>query len=166
MIARVPILRSSDVGKSPTAGSGAAVTAPRGPHWRQASEDRLGTRGKVLVVDDDGLVLASVAAALEAAGFDVCATESGTEALALAEQHGPDAVVTDFRMPGMDGLALLEHLARQPRAMPRTAIVYSAVRPTGNPGAQWVPKASGHLALIDALTRAEQAAEHDDGPGR
>jgi CheY-like chemotaxis protein len=112
--------------------------------------------GTVLVVDDDRLILASVAAALESAGFRVWTTDSGEEAVQLAGRVCPDAVVTDLRMPGMDGLALLDRLAHESHPSPRTAIIYSAMPPAGDDstrmgGARWIPKASGHAALIDAL---------------
>jgi CheY-like chemotaxis protein len=119
----------------------------------------MGAHDTVLVVDDDRLILASVAAALEGAGFRVWTTDSGEEAVQLAGRVRPDAVVTDLRMPGMDGLALLERLAQETRPVPWTAIIYSATPPAGDDdaqlhGARWIPKASGHEALIDALSTA------------
>lgn len=113
--------------------------------------------GTVLVVDDDQLILASVAAALESAGFRVWTSDSGEEAVELAGRVHPDAVVTDLRMPGMDGLALLDRLHREYPIAPRTAIIYSSAPPAGGDdaqlrGARWIPKASGHAALIDALS--------------
>lgn len=120
-------------------------------------ERPMGARGTVLVVDDDRLILASVAAALEGAGFRVWTTDSGEEAVRLAVRLHPDVVVTDLRMPGMDGIALLDRLADDPHPAPRTAIIYSATPPSADDparlrGAQWIPKASGHAALIDALS--------------
>jgi len=117
----------------------------------------MGERGTVLVVDDDRLILASVAAALEAAGFRVWTTDSGEEAVRLAGRLRPDAVVTDLRMPGMDGIALLDRLADDAPPAPRTTIIYSALPPSADDparlhGARWVPKASGHAALIDVLS--------------
>jgi CheY-like chemotaxis protein len=120
----------------------------------------------VLVVDDDPLILASVAAALDAAGFQVWTTDSGEEAVRLVERLRPDVVVTDLRMPGMDGLSLLDQLAQRPGPGPGTAIIYSAAPPpiSGGrrpPRVRWIPKAPGHEALIDALTRGQQDPVRD-----
>jgi len=97
-----------------------------------------------------------LAAALEAAGFQVWTADSGEEAVGLVEQVHPDAVVSDLRMPGMDGLSLLDRLAQRPGESPATAIIYSAApppTPTASPtrDVRWIPKALGHEALIDAL---------------
>ena len=112
--------------------------------------------GTVLVVDDDQLILASVAAALETAGFRVWTCDSGEAALELAGRVHPDVVVTDLRMPGMDGLVLLDRLRKVHPIGPETAIIYSSAPPAGGDdarvrGARWIPKAAGHAALIDAL---------------
>lgn len=118
---------------------------------------------KILVVDDDRLVLGSVAAVLEARGYRVWATESAAVALRLAEEVEPDVVVTDLRMPDMDGLAMLRHLGDRPRAPCR--VIYSASPMPEEPerlpeGVVWVTKAPGHVALIEAL---EQLWECVDG---
>ena len=121
------------------------------------------THGTVLVVDDDRLILASVAAALEGVGFRVWTTDSGEKAVELAGRIRPDVVVTDIRMPGMDGLALLDRLAHESVPSARTAIIYSATPPDADAqpaGAQWIPKASGHAALIDALVALGSKTPH------
>ena len=61
----------------------------------------------ILVVDDDVAVLDSIMAALQAAGYPVRAASTGDEALAIAIEEPPAAIVADFNMPGMDGLALV-----------------------------------------------------------
>jgi PAS domain S-box-containing protein len=70
-----------------------------------------GPRGdsrRVLLVDDDPLVLELLAGQLDAAGFSVVVAASGAEALGLlAAGERIDVLVTDLAMPGMDGLALI-----------------------------------------------------------
>ena len=66
---------------------------------------------KILVVDDKQMMRDSVAATLQRAGFVVVVADGGAAALPLIARHQPAAVVTDLKMPGMDGLALLTHLA-------------------------------------------------------
>jgi len=71
---------------------------------------------RVLIVDDVRLVLASLRRALERAGFRVEAAESGADALALLEGTEIDVVLSDFMMPGMNGIELLREVAaRWPR---------------------------------------------------
>ncbi|MFZ5894579.1 MAG: sigma-54-dependent transcriptional regulator [Myxococcota bacterium] len=66
--------------------------------------------GRVLVVDDDAAVAQVLAALLTQAGFDALRAESGEKALALLEQRPVDVIVSDVRMPGLDGMALLQRV--------------------------------------------------------
>jgi DNA-binding NarL/FixJ family response regulator len=74
---------------------------------------------RLLVVDDEPNLLRAVAACLRAGGHDVSTARSGREALVQLAEAVPDLVVSDIRMPGMDGY----QLARQLRGSPRTALV-------------------------------------------
>jgi DNA-binding NarL/FixJ family response regulator len=74
---------------------------------------------RLLVVDDEPNLLRAVEACLRAEGFDVTTARSGAEALVRVARTVPDLLVSDIRMPGMDGYAL----ARQLRASSRTALV-------------------------------------------
>lgn len=67
---------------------------------------------RVLVVDDQVLIRAGVAALLTAApGMEVVGEASdGDEALQLAEQHRPDVVLMDLRMPGTSGIVATERI--------------------------------------------------------
>lgn len=61
---------------------------------------------KILLVDDDKLVLNSTRRYLESHGFNVAAAENGAEAVALARESKPDLVITDAQMKGLDGFTL------------------------------------------------------------
>jgi DNA-binding NarL/FixJ family response regulator len=74
---------------------------------------------RLLVVDDEPNLLRAVAACLKAEGYEVSTARSGREALVQLAESVPDLVVSDIRMPGMDGY----QLARQLRGAPRTALV-------------------------------------------
>jgi len=65
---------------------------------------------KILLVDDDKLVLNSTRRYLEGQGFNVAAAENGAEAVAMVKDFGPDLVVTDVEMKGLDGFALCRAL--------------------------------------------------------
>jgi DNA-binding NarL/FixJ family response regulator len=73
---------------------------------------------RLLVVDDEPNLLVAVGACLRGEGFDVVTARSGAEALVRVAETVPDLIVSDVRMPGMDGY----QLARQLRSSPRTAL--------------------------------------------
>ncbi|MFW5970226.1 MAG: response regulator, partial [Halofilum sp. (in: g-proteobacteria)] len=60
--------------------------------------------GHILVVDDDPSLLRLLDIRLQSAGYTVQTADSASAALARVEQAVPDAVITDLRMDGMDGL--------------------------------------------------------------
>jgi len=66
---------------------------------------------RVLVVDDDAGVRYTLREILESEGLSVDEAADGAEALARFEAHPAPLVVTDLRMPGMDGMELLRRLA-------------------------------------------------------
>jgi CheY-like chemotaxis protein len=66
---------------------------------------------RILIVDDEEMVRQTLAFGLEDAGFAVETAEGGAEALELLRAgRVPDAVVSDFSMPGMDGVALIREI--------------------------------------------------------
>jgi CheY-like chemotaxis protein len=64
----------------------------------------------ILVVEDDEFMRTALLETLEDEGYQACGASSGPEALELAGQKPFDLVVTDVRMPGMDGLECLQKL--------------------------------------------------------
>lgn len=69
---------------------------------------------RVLVVDDNPVILDLLVLNFELEGFTVLQARDGLEALAMARQESPDIVISDVMMPGMDGLALAEELRSNP----------------------------------------------------
>jgi DNA-binding NarL/FixJ family response regulator len=74
---------------------------------------------RLLVVDDEPNLLRAVAAVLRGEGFEVSTARNGREALVQVAQNLPDLIISDVRMPGMDGYALVRRL----RAAPHSAII-------------------------------------------
>lgn len=66
---------------------------------------------RVLVVDDDRLVLATVVAGLRQAGFDVLEADNGDDAILLARSHRPRLAILDMRMQGKSGMDVARYLA-------------------------------------------------------
>lgn len=58
---------------------------------------------KILVVDDEELVLNQISEILEDAGYDVFKGKDGSEAIELFEKTNPDLLLIDIRMPNIDG---------------------------------------------------------------
>lgn len=73
----------------------------------RSGTERPGRGGTILVVDDDEDLAAEVAGVLRRTGYDVTVAASASEARTVAEAMCPFFVLTDFQMPGEDGLALL-----------------------------------------------------------
>jgi DNA-binding NarL/FixJ family response regulator len=74
---------------------------------------------RLLVVDDEPNLLRAVAACLKAENYEVNTARNGNEALIQLAESIPDLIISDIRMPGMDGYKLARHL----RGSPRTALV-------------------------------------------
>jgi len=66
----------------------------------------------VLIVDDDEDTLEMLGAAFEGRGFNVTACDSATSAVAAAEGHIFDLIISDIGMPRIDGYELLRRLRR------------------------------------------------------
>jgi two-component system NtrC family response regulator len=76
------------------------------------------TRGRLLVVDDEETQRLMLGNILERAGFEVVAASDGREALGWLERGGFDLLLTDQRMPEMNGLELLEQARKLHAQMP------------------------------------------------
>ncbi|MBW2507943.1 MAG: sigma-54-dependent Fis family transcriptional regulator [Deltaproteobacteria bacterium] len=83
-----------------------------------------GTKGKILIVDDEANARSALAELLDDAGYSVTTAADGRAALLQVEQEDPDVVLTDLKMPGMDGLSLIER--GRPIAPHATFIVMTA----------------------------------------
>ncbi|MEI6026874.1 MAG: response regulator [Betaproteobacteria bacterium] len=70
----------------------------------------MAAKGKILVVDDDRLVLAMVTHGLSQAGYEVIDADNGDDAILLARQHRPDIALLDIRMEGKTGFDVAQYL--------------------------------------------------------
>lgn len=67
-------------------------------------------RPRILVIDDDAAIRDSLKMILEYEGYDVLTAATGEEGIAQAEREAPDLLFLDVKMPGMDGLEVLQRL--------------------------------------------------------
>jgi len=77
---------------------------------RSVRVERMGMVPHVLVVDDDESFLASLADAFAGEDYQVRTARNGLEALEALEQHPVDLILTDIKMPRMDGIQLVREL--------------------------------------------------------
>ena len=99
--------------------------------------------GRVLVVDDEPEIAALLKERLSADGLTVATASSGRRALATLEVGGVDAVVSDLRMPDMDGAALAMEIRRRwPELAGRILLITGdalGADPDGRLGARGLP---------------------------
>lgn len=69
---------------------------------------------RVLVVEDSGTILKVVKYFLELEGFQVLEAADGAAGLETAKREKPHAIVTDYNMPGMDGVTMVKALRADP----------------------------------------------------
>ncbi len=80
----------------------------------------------VLVVDDEIHIVHIVAIKLRNNGYEVISADNGAEALELALREKPDIVVTDYQMPIMTGLELVENLRQHDQTKDIPVIMLTA----------------------------------------
>jgi CheY-like chemotaxis protein len=74
----------------------------------------VGPTGKILVVDDNRDAAGSLAMVLSSSGHRVLTANAGEQALQLAAQENPDAIVLDIGMPGMNGYDVARRIRGEP----------------------------------------------------
>jgi YesN/AraC family two-component response regulator len=75
---------------------------------------------KILVIDDEKATLSMFRLFLDAYGYQVYTAENGTEGLEIFRREKPAIVLTDIKMPGIDGLAVLQQIKE---INPQTAVI-------------------------------------------
>jgi two-component system response regulator HydG len=122
------------------------------------------TKARILVVDDEASARSGLSKLLEQDGYQVATAADGVLALEVAAERAPDVVVTDLKMPNMDGMTLLAKLREQDVELPiivTTAFgdVNSAVDAMRQGAADFITKPIDFDVLSLAIERAlEQRA--------
>jgi len=84
----------------------------------------------VMIVDDIEMMRNTIARLLIKEGIEPLTAASGPEAISILEQRVPDVILLDVSMPGMDGLAVLEHIQSNPQWSTIPVIMLTAVSDT------------------------------------
>jgi len=122
---------------------------------------------RVLVVDDEPIVSESCRRVLAREGYEVDTTESGRDGLDRALRRHFDVVITDLRMPDLNGMDLVRALRTR---QPTTAVVVitgygtvpSAVEAMGLGVADYIEKPFTPQKLADAVGQALSGAEEEE----
>lgn len=119
------------------------------------------TPQKVLVIDDDKPTLNMFELFLDVYGHEVMLAGNGTEGIKMFEAQKPAIVFTDIKMPGMDGLAVLDHIKT---LAPETEVIIMtghgdmdlAVEALNHEATDFIKKPISRSALDAALHRAKE----------
>jgi len=115
---------------------------------------------RVLIVDDEPDIRATVSAMLEIEGYDVAEAANGAEALQAVQDHAPDVILLDMRMPVLDGWGFAAELRRRGHRTP--IVVMTAARDAAHWASEiaataFVAKPFGFDDLITAVERVAPA---------
>ncbi len=117
------------------------------------------SKGRVLIVDDEPDMLDNCSRILDKAGYECVTTSDPRKALGLLESERPDLLLTDLKMPGVDGLGLLRHAHHADSQMPviimtAFATIESAVAAVKEGAFDYLPKPFSVDQLKLAVARA------------
>jgi len=101
----------------------------------------------ILVIDDDPLVIRTVTRFLKSYGFNITAAQSGKEALEKIKIASFDLIISDVRMPGMDGLEMLKTIRNSTFQTNKEKV--PAVIMTGYAGGDESQHKAGELGVAD-----------------
>ncbi|MCQ4309811.1 SpoIIE family protein phosphatase [Pseudomonas stutzeri] len=112
----------------------------------------------LLIIDDDDVVRASLAAYLDDSGFKVLQAPSGPVGMELFEAEQPDLVICDLRMPQMDGLELIRQISERQADLPvivvsGAGVMSDAVEALRLGAADYLIKPLEDLAMLEHSVR-------------
>jgi len=90
-------------------------------------ETSLKSKKHILVVDDEPSWLSAVTMVLQSKGYEVKTAVSGTEALKALKHFKPDLILSDIRMPDLNGFDLLDLVKKNPAIAATPVVFLSAI---------------------------------------
>jgi DNA-binding response OmpR family regulator len=131
------------------------------------------TVGRILVVDDDPVILQLLRVNFELEGYEVLTAEDGETGLARALDGRPEVVVLDVMMPGLTGIEVAERLGAAPDGYRPAVMLLSAKAQTTDVSAgldvadDYVTKPFDPFELLERVARLlARPAATPDGRGR
>lgn len=132
-----------------------------------------GMASRVLVVDDDPVIVRLLEVNLRLEGYEVETASRGDEALERAVETSPDLIILDVMMPGLDGWATARRLREQP-AFADTPVVFLSARAQDDDRGKGLALGSVSyvtkpfdpvrlMELVAELLRGEDSPESDGG---
>ena len=117
------------------------------------------SKGKILVIDDEDIVRTSCSRTLSPEGYEVKLAKNGSEGLKMAREDKFDLVLTDLKMPDMDGIEVLRSIKEK---WPKTEVIIvtgyqtvdTAVKAIKLGAYDYIEKPFTPDALISAVTAA------------
>lgn len=101
---------------------------------------------RILLVDDNADIINLVKTILERWGYEVFSGRNGEEGLHLMSSTQPDAIISNLRMPRMDGMAFLEHVRDRAEWAAIPFVMMSALRSEEYTNAAMERGANAYLA--------------------
>lgn len=112
---------------------------------------------KILLVDDDWLVLKAIDKYLSSCGYNIEAAQSGNEALEKIEKESFDLIISDVRMPGMDGVETLKRIRESAsnQAKEKTPVIIM----TGYVGRDEIYQKAKELGVTECIYKPFEVTE-------
>ena len=107
----------------------------------------------VLVVEDDDAIRLMIVEALKLEGYDPAAVGNTPTALEHIRRQRPDLIITDYHLPGPDGLELLRSLQAEGFGDVPALVISADVRPPDLPVTSFIPKPFELDAILRAVRR-------------
>ena len=109
--------------------------------------------GKVLIVEDDSLIVKVYSTRLKSSGHNVFTAEDGEVGLELAKKIIPDVILLDLMLPKLSGLEVLAELKKNPKTSKLPILVYS------NLGREKEIQEAKNLGAAEFITKADSTPQ-------
>jgi DNA-binding response OmpR family regulator len=109
---------------------------------------------KILLIDDDIVLLMLMKSAFKTAGYVVEAADNGRKGLKALESYEPDLVITDIVMPELEGIGTIIAIKKQPRA-PKVIAISGVSRLRDSDYLKW----ASHLGADEVLAKPFRMSE-------
>jgi sigma-B regulation protein RsbU (phosphoserine phosphatase) len=122
--------------------------------WRAVMDGEGGDQRRILVIEDDPAARFNMVSYLEDCGFAVSEEDDGARAIEMSRTSPPDLVLCDLRMPGMDGLDVVQALHAQAPDLPLvvvsgTGVLGDAVEALRKGAWDFIPKPIQNMAVLE-----------------